>query len=420
MGVNLSTIDQADYPQGPSATQLNAGYTLGPLFVGWTTSIFLMGTVVSWGVTYFTRQTKDRAWVRTLVGIAIFGDIVTALFNAASIVRRGKNQDRSNYAISLLEAPDALALLSGGLCAVAAQTFFSVRAYRLLPSRRYRYPFAFLAGGLIAVSFGGAVGITTVELMNHGSTDETRGARPGTYELLFTLAEVWLWASVAVDGLLSTMLIVRLAVNRKEIGQRSSKMDQATGTSLLLLDFMRLAFECAVLTMLFATVGAILFVSTTETTNLSYAFTNALPGLYTLSLLWAVNATHRLRQEMQNIDPSAMVQLVWNFAEDDENQISREGRLGELARGEGLAVSLRRSAAPRKAVKQLGHEVNLLTINRMTISQVSGRRSPRHPDLTLELDDEDDEHRNHFDDVTGYTRRSSEMKLRASDEEARV
>ncbi|SCZ90588.1 BZ3500_MvSof-1268-A1-R1_Chr1-3g02083 [Microbotryum saponariae] len=399
MGVNLSTIDQADYPQGPSATQLNAGYTLGPLFAGWITSIFLMGIVVSWGVTYFTRQTKDRTWVRTLVGIAIFGDIVTALFNAASIVRHGKNQDRTNYAISLLEAPDALALLSGGLCAVAAQTFFSVRVYRLLPS---------------------AIGITTVEFINHGSTDETRGARPGTYGLLFTLAEVWLWASVAVDGLLSTMLIIRLAANRKEIGRRSSKTDQATGTSLLLLDFMRLAFECAVLTMLFATVGAILFVSTTETTNLSYAFTNALPGLYTLSLLWAVNATHRLRQEMQDIDPSAMVQLVWNLAEDDENQISRERRLAELARGEGLAVSLRRSAAPRKAVKQLGHEVNLLMIDRMTISQVSDRRSPRQPDPTLGLDDDDDEHRNHFDEVTGSTGERSEMKIRALEEEARI
>ncbi|SCV68573.1 BQ2448_694 [Microbotryum intermedium] len=402
MGVKLSTIDQGDYPVGPSATQLNADYTLGPLYAGWITNIFLMGVVVSWGVTYFTRQTQDRRWVRALVGAAIFGDVVTVFFNSASIVRHGKDQNRTNAAISLLEAPDALALLTGALCAAAAQIYFSVRVYRLLPSRLYRYPFGFIAAGLIAAAFGSSAGTTVVELINHGSTDESRGARPGTFELLFTLAEVWLWASVAVDGLISVMLIVRLGVNRKEIDQRRSKTDQVTGTSLLLRDFMRLAFECAALTMLFATVGAILFVSTMKTTNLSYAFTNPLPD------------------KVQDIDPSARVQLVWNLAEDDENQISRERRLSELARGEGLAVSLRRSAAPRKAVEQLGHNVNLLMIDRMTISQASDRRSPRHPDPTLDLDD-DDEHHNHFGEITGYTEGTrSKVKIHSLDEEARA
>lgn len=89
-------------------------------------------------------------------------------------------------------------------------------------------------------------------------------------------------------------------------------------------------------------------VTTTATTNLSFALTDALPGFYLLSLLWALNARHRLKSEINPTSSPADIQLIWDL-EDNEALVRQ--------------IAVLRTHAPRKAVSQLGHQVKMITVS---------------------------------------------------------
>lgn len=186
------------------------------------------------------------------------------------------------------------------------------------------------------------------------------------------------------------LLIFSLRRNRSLVSEHAS--DVANSTMKLLNSFIRLQFEAAGSTVLCATAAAICYVLTTETTNLSYAFSNMLPGLYALSLLWAIHSSHRLREEIRP-GGSEMIQLVWGLSGNNDALLGnttgsnsesltaeqRAQRLADLVKvGEGrggnetLSISLRRSQAPPKAVSRLGQNVNVLTV-------IEGETS--HPDI---------------------------------------
>lgn len=228
MGLDLSTIDQGDYPTGLSALQLNADYTLGPLFFGWAANLFLCGVAMAWAGTYFSARARaDAAPVRLAVVAAVVFEAATAVANLLSIIDHGKDQNRTNLAISRLVGTDAIAPLLGAIPAVAAQAFFASRCYQVLPTRA-RLPFALAIGGLILASFAGAAGTTVVELVNHGSTAVSRGASPGAYGQLYALAMVWLWGGVAADVVVSVLLVVRLGQKGKEAARAGVDDEAAT------------------------------------------------------------------------------------------------------------------------------------------------------------------------------------------------
>ena len=156
MGQVLS-IDQADYPvPAGAALQENADWTLGPLFVGWAGNVFLCGIVVSWAASYWPRAKGDRPLVKLAVVVAVLFECLTAIANlwvrpcrrlvreelaktdllkprSQSLVDHGKDQDRTNNAISLLIGPDALSVTLGTVVAVAVQSFFATRCVRVRP-----------------------------------------------------------------------------------------------------------------------------------------------------------------------------------------------------------------------------------------------------------------------------------------------
>lgn len=203
MGVNLSNIDQEDYDLGPSALQINANYTLAPLFYGWGWNLFLTGVVLAWAGTYATQRAKaDRLPVRLTVAAAVVFSCATAVANLISIIEHGKDQNRTNDAISLLRGADSVAPLLGGISAVCAQAFFASRCFSLLP-KLAQIPFLVVTVTLITASYAGAAGTTIIQIVNHGSTDVTRGASEGAYFQLTVAAYLWLWSGVAVDILIS-------------------------------------------------------------------------------------------------------------------------------------------------------------------------------------------------------------------------
>ena len=110
-------------------------------------------------------------------------------------------------------------------------------------------------------------------------------------------------------------------------------------------------------------------IETYSTTNLSLAFTNLLPGIYSISLLWALNAGHRLAVE---VDPSKgsrgkSTQLVWNLR-DPPTEVNVTA-LDRLTKSRSLKIS--QVIAPPKARSQLGVDVHL-----MTVSEESQNSSP--------------------------------------------
>ncbi|KAM0749092.1 hypothetical protein T439DRAFT_327590 [Meredithblackwellia eburnea MCA 4105] len=409
MGAWLSTIDQSDYPTGPVATQLNADYTLGPCFFGWTMNCFLCGIALAWAATYRERSSGDRLGIKIAVIVAVSFEVMLAGSNLISIIQHGKSQMRDNDTISLVFSADAIGPTLGGVVAVAAQSFFASRCYALLPSR-YRVVFLCVIGPLILAGFAGALGTTVIEYVNHGATDVTRGAAPDAYMLLYSFAMVWLWSNMVGDVLISTLLMFRLWQSRQKVA-----VDDLPGSGsradVLINSLMRLSFETAVLTTVCAVVAAGLYVTTTETTNLSMALTDILPGLYCLSLLWALNARHRLKQEVNLNNMSEQIQLVWNLAEPNRaaTQELRDHHTSQLAQGRHLNVQLRRTEAPKKAASQLGHSVKMVTI------QDAPKRSFVDPlDADLELGGEEETMR------SGQTgRREAELGEGEEDDDAR-
>ena len=275
MGQVLS-IDQADYPvPAGAALQENADWTLGPLFVGWAGNVFLCGIVVSWAASYWPRAKGDKPLVKLAVVVAVLFECLTAIANlwvrpcrrlvreelaktdllkprSQSLVDHGKDQDRTNDAISLLIGPDALSVTLGTVVAAAVQSFFATRCVRVRPfsssphsltladapppCRSYRTD-----GGCPSSSGPGASSsrrsaaqsasrrssvrraraspplslsrssltlcLPTLAVINKGATDVTRGASPDAYKNLFDLALAWLFCGMAADVSISCVLL---------------------------------------------------------------------------------------------------------------------------------------------------------------------------------------------------------------------
>ncbi|KAI5477731.1 hypothetical protein MNV49_006014, partial [Pseudohyphozyma bogoriensis] len=303
----------------------------------------------------------DKAWIKLLVVIAVVFEVLAAGCGLISIIQHGTSQDRDNNSISSIFKVDAIGPTLGAVTAMAAQTFFAHRCTNLLP-KRYRMPFAAFIGAVIVAGFAGALGTTVVEYVNHGNTDVTRGASPQAYGQLYDLAMVWLWCNAGGDMIISCLLILRLWQTSKTVQVVDELREEQSKTEALIHSLMRLSFETAALTSVCAIAAAACYVTLTETTNTSYAFTDMLPGLYALSLLWALNSRHRLAPEVEASRLGEQIQLVWNLAEQQTTE-GMDKHMKALANGDGrLAVSLHRGHAPPKAVSQLGHSVRMLTI----------------------------------------------------------
>lgn len=121
---------------------------------------------------------------------------------------------------------------------------------------KWRNVFGSFVALLIVGGFAGAFGTFVVEMVNHGETDESRGASAGAYDQLYYLAEVWLWCNCCTDIIISSMLIARLYINRKRVTIKGSVVSE--GTQELLNSFMRLAFEAAASTVIVSAAAAIL------------------------------------------------------------------------------------------------------------------------------------------------------------------
>ncbi|BGO92967.1 hypothetical protein NBRC10512v2_005253 [Rhodotorula toruloides] len=372
MGSTVSHIDQADYPAAQGvALQLNSDWTLGPLFFGWTANVFLCGVTVSWLAGYWRRAKGDRWTVKSAVLVAACSEVVTAILNMLSIISHGKDQNRSNDAISLLRGPDALSVLIGAFAAVAAQAFFAARCWRVLP-KAARIPFLLWTAVLVLASAGSAFGITIVELINHGATDATRGASPDAYENLYNLALAWLFCGAAADISISAVLITRLWQKKRAANAGAANAGRP-GADGGLGGFMRVTFEAALCTTITAIVSGFTYVTLTETTNLSYAFSNLLPGLYALSLLWVLNSAHRLAEEIKLADLNT-IQLVWDLSASlDGGSDGRDRCLSRIVEGtvsgaDGKRVSseweIKRGLASLKARGRLGENVQMLSIGR--------------------------------------------------------
>ncbi|GAA5926859.1 hypothetical protein JCM3775_007061 [Rhodotorula graminis] len=311
MGQVLS-IDQADYPvPAGAALQENANWTLTPLFVGWAGNVFLCGIVVSWAASYWPRAKGDKPLVKLAVVVAVLFECLTAIANFWSLVDHGKDQDRTNSAISLLRGPDALSVTLGTVVAVAVQSFFATRCVRILPLK-WRLPFIVWTWGLIIASFGGAVGITAIEFINKGATDVTRGASPDAYSNLFDLALAWLFCGMAADVSISTVLVARLWTKARAARTEHGDPDLVPPLEASIWGFMRLALEAALATSITSLAAGVTYVTLTATTNVSYAPSNLLPGLYACSLLWVLNSAHRLADEI-NLAQLNSIQLVWQL-----------------------------------------------------------------------------------------------------------
>ncbi|GAA5890241.1 hypothetical protein JCM8208_002748 [Rhodotorula glutinis] len=358
MGQVLS-IDQADYPvPAGAALQENANWTLGPLFVGWAGNVFLCGIVVSWAASYWPRAKGDKPLVKLAVVVAVLFECLTAIANLWSLVDHGKDQNRTNNAISLLIGPDALSVTLGTVVAVAVQSFFATRCVRILP-HRWRLPFIIWTWGLIIASFGGAVGITAVEFINKGATDVTRGASPDAYDNLFDLALAWLFCGMAADVSISAVLVARLWIKARAARTEDGDPDLFPPLKGSIWGFMRLALEAALATAVTSLLAGVTYVTLTVTTNVSYALSNLLPGLYACSLLWVLNSAHRLADEI-NLAQLNSIQLVWHLGPSSSHlpasaplppsSASLDGAGGGGGGGGGSAGALGPSDEQRRAV----------------------------------------------------------------------
>ncbi|GAA6000465.1 DUF6534 domain-containing protein [Rhodotorula paludigena] len=396
---NVSSIDQSDYPASEGvALQENANWTLGPLFFGWGLNLFLCGIVLSWAAGYWRRAKGDRLPVKTAVMVAVLSEVATAVANFVSIIDHGKEQNRSNYAISLLKGPDALSVTFGTVTAVAVQTFFALRCLRVLP-KPWRIPFAIWTWALILASFGTALGITIVEFINHGRTDATRGASPDAYDNLYRLALVWLFCGAAADISISTVLIGRLWFKKRSAEREGEAKDTFLPPQSSLTGFMRVTFEAAVCTSVTSLIAGVTYVTLTETTNTSYALSNLLPGLYACSLLWVLNSAHRLEAEI-HANQLNTIQLVWNLGPSSPSPShshaaarERDASLARIARGGEGEWELKRGLASEKARRRLGEEVQMLSIRSKTaeegegeVSEMPPRRAGRGSDASLWTD----------------------------------
>lgn len=169
---------------------------------------------------------------------------------AQSIISHGKDQNRSNDAISLLRGPDALSVLIGAFAAVAAQAFFAARCWRVRPISHCRKTNCKLTFWELVSRTGppesrpnplppldrrarprkrrqclwhhnrrACVSLhlpppfaqqALDAVINHGATDATRGASPDAYENLYNLALAWLFCGAAADISISCVLLVVL------------------------------------------------------------------------------------------------------------------------------------------------------------------------------------------------------------------
>lgn len=176
--------------------------------------------------------------------------------------------------------------------------------------------------------------------------------------------------------------MARLYLTRNAVARQSSAVADKTGQ--LITSLMRLTFETALATVLCSVLAGVLYVLTTTTTNLSYASSDMLPALYALSLLWALNSTHRLKEEVRPTNNAESIQLVWNLAGDGD----RGATMQSLAKGEHISVSLRRSHAPAKATAMLGTKVKMLTIgNPRSESQVGADSAAEARPLAIDAEE---------------------------------
>lgn len=126
-------------------------------------------------------------------------------------------------------------------------------------------------------------------------------------------------------------------------------------------------------------------VTLTKTTNVSYALSNLLPGLYACSLLWVLNSAHRLADEI-NLAQLNSIQLVWNLgpatsastragaplsgsAPDSEEAADQAARfepaaLAQVVHGGEGTWEVKRGLASAKARQRLGEQAYTLSVRR--------------------------------------------------------
>jgi len=130
-------------------------------------------------------------------------------------------------------------------------------------------------------------------------------------------------------------------------------------------------------------------VTLTVTTNVSYAFSNLLPGLYACSLLWVLNSAHRLADEI-NLAQLNSIQLVWHLGPSSSSHLPASAAgpssadaaalgpsdleqrrtvplaLAQVVHGTGPGTwELKRGLASAKARQRLGEdEIHVMSIRR--------------------------------------------------------
>lgn len=129
----LSFVDVNDYPLPAGAgiaTQQAADAFLGPLLLGYTLDLFLIGCASPWLASWLSASASgERRSMRWLVVVASVLIYVTGAFNIVEVVLHGSSQARDYESISATPWYDLLGQMIGCTVAVLVQAFFARRTF---------------------------------------------------------------------------------------------------------------------------------------------------------------------------------------------------------------------------------------------------------------------------------------------------
>ncbi|KAF4584583.1 hypothetical protein EYR38_001812 [Pleurotus pulmonarius] len=238
----------------------------GPMLIGVFLNTILYGFLILQTYTYYQTRKNHKPLLDYLVLYLLFMETLNTGFDIALIyepliLRYGTEEAVKFVPLMLIADPIVMALISTPIQLFFAQRIYIISNSKLIVASILFFAFCSLTGGIAAT-------IATAVIREFARLQELKGA-------IIT----WLFSSAIADITITTGLLVNLYRRKTGIKATDDIVDKT----------MRFTLQTGLLTSIFASLDAILFLAIPDTAY-NFALDFPLSKLYTNSLLSSLNA----------------------------------------------------------------------------------------------------------------------------------
>ncbi|KAF8158408.1 hypothetical protein B0H34DRAFT_708672 [Crassisporium funariophilum] len=238
----------------------------GPMLIGFTINVLLLGIMTTQLYIYYTQYKDDKTWIKlfvaTLYILNIANTVLSLVYLYQSLIVFFGNVEKLTIVPWVFGVGDPILT---GLITSAVQMFFAWRIFVLTKNLVY---FAVIV--VIALLSGVSAFVTPfIVAKNPFFVDMRLAAVPDT---------LWLGAGVVADILITTILVYYLRMHKTGLKQSDMMIDR----------IIRFTVQTGLLTVIVAVIDIIFFLAKTDGIHVMLTFT--LCKLYSTSLMSSLNS----------------------------------------------------------------------------------------------------------------------------------